>query len=146
MKILTEYPERFSGVDALYVGPDYRQVQLERTRQHKTGLLVKFKGISDRDAAEELRNQFVYVHIDDAIPLEEGEVYLYQIEGMEVVTEEGETLGRVTDYIETGANDVYVITTPEGKEILLPAIPQVIVGLDTENKVMTVHLLEGLID
>jgi 16S rRNA processing protein RimM len=146
MKVLTEYPERLSGVDALYVGPDYRPLHLERTRQHQTGLLVKFKGISDRNAAEEMRNQFVYVHIDDAIPLEEGEVYLYQIEGMQVVTDEGETLGRVTDYIETGANDVYIVTTPEGDEILLPAIPQVVVGLDVENKVMTVHLLEGLID
>jgi 16S rRNA processing protein RimM len=146
MKILTEYPERLSGVDAVYVGPDYRLLHLERIRQHQTGLLVKFRGIADRNAAEELRSQFVYVHIDDAIPLEEGEVYLYQIEGMQVVTDGGEALGRLTDYIETGANDVYVVTTPEGDEVLLPAIPQVIVGLDVENKVMTVHLLEGLID
>lgn len=146
MKVLTEYPERLSGVDTLYVGPDYRPMRLERARQHKTGLLVKFAEIPDRNAADELRGQFAYVHIDDAIPLEEGEVYLYQLEGMQVVTEDGEALGRITDYIETGANDVYVVTTPEGGEVLLPAIPQVILGMDIERKVMTVHLLEGLID
>ena len=108
-------------------------------------MLLLFESITDRDQAEELRGQTVYVHIDDAVPLEEGEFYLYQLEGIRVVTDEGVELGELTDYIETGANDVYIITTPDGDEVLIPAIPDVIQEIDLEEHTMTVKLLEGLI-
>jgi 16S rRNA processing protein RimM len=94
--------------------------------------------------AEGLREQFVHVHVDDAVPLEDGEYYLFQIEGIQVVTEDGESLGHLSGLLETGANDVYVITTPEGDEILLPVIPDVIKKVDVPGGVMIVHLLEGL--
>lgn len=145
MKALTDYPERLTGVETLYLGPDYEPFVVERLRTHKLGLLVKFEEIADREEAEALREQFVHVHISDAVPLEEGEYYLYELEGMQVVSEDGEVLGKLTDYIQTGANDVYIITTPEEKEILLPAIPDVILDVDVKEKKMTVRLLEGLI-
>lgn len=145
MKIMTDYPERLVDIETLYIGPDYEPYIIERVRSHKIGLLVKFKEINDRDEAEVLRDQFVNVHISNAIPLEEGEYYLYELEGMRVVTDEGEELGTLTDYIETGANDVYIVSTPEGGEILLPAIPDVIKDVDRDGKIMTVTLLEGLV-
>ena len=128
----------------LYVGPQYQPYTITRMRRHHTGMIIQFAEMTDRDQADLLRNQMVYIAIKDAIPLEDGEYYLYQIEGIQVVSDEGETLGRVTGLIETGANDVYVITTPAGKELLLPAIPDVIKNVDVTAGVMTVHLLEGL--
>lgn len=145
MKIMTDYPERLTDIETLYIGPDVEPYIIERVRSHKIGLLIKFKEINSRDEAEALRDQFVYVHISNAIPLEEGEYYLYELEGIRVVTDEGEELGTLTDYIETGANDVYIVSKPEGGEILLPAIPDVIKDVNLEEKVMTVKLLEGLV-
>ena len=145
MKAVTAYPERLSEIETLYVGEDFTPYRVKRARQHRAGMLLLFESITDRDQAEELRGQTVYVHIDDAVPLEEGEFYLYQLEGIRVVTDEGVELGELTDYIETGANDVYIITTPDGDEVLIPAIPDVIQEIDLEEHTMTVKLLEGLI-
>ncbi len=145
MKIMTAYPERLAQLKKLYVGPDHKPYAVKRMRRHMDGVIIHLEGISDRNEAETLRGLFVYVHIDDAVPLEEGEYYLFQIEGMRVVTDTGQELGHLTDVIETGANDVYVVTTPDNQEILLPAIPQVILQVDTTAGAMTVHLLEGLI-
>jgi 16S rRNA processing protein RimM len=145
MKSLTAYPERLGDLERLYVGIDHTPYHVKRIRPHQAGMLILFQGISDRNQAEELRGETVYVHLDDAIPLEDGEYYLYQIEGIRVVTDEGQELGHLTDYIETGANDVYIITTPEGDEVLIPAIPDVIKAVDLDAHVMTIKLLDGLI-
>ena len=146
MKIITAYPERLLQFETLYVGPEYRPYTLRRMRRHSDGMIVRLEGISDRNTAETLRGMFVHISIDDAIPLEEGEYYLFQIEGIRVIVEDTEQeLGRLTGVIETGANDVYVVTTPDDREILIPAIPEVIRQVDTITGVMTVHLLEGLV-
>lgn len=145
MKLMTEYPGRLAPGRVLYVGPGHTPYTIRRIRNHQSGVLLQFEDIKDRNAAEELRGAYVHVSMEDAIPLEDGEYYLYQIEGIRVVTDAGDELGRLTGYIETGANDVYIITTPEEGEILLPAIPEVILKVDLEAKVMTVHLLEGLV-
>ena len=65
---------------------------------------------------------------------------------MTVVTDLGETLGTLVDVLQTGANDVYVVKTPQKKEILLPAIRDCILNVDVEEKKMLVHVLEGLLD
>ena len=145
MKSLTAYPERLGDIEQLYVGADHVPYRVKRIRPHQSGMLILFQGIADRNQAEELRGEMVYIHLDDAIPLEDGEYYLYQIEGIRVVTDEGQELGHLTDYIETGANDVYIITTSEGGEVLIPAIPDVIQAVDLDAHVMTVRLLDGLI-
>lgn len=144
MVLMTAHPEHLLTLKKLYVGSEHKPHKVARMRRHHDGMIIHFAEFADRDQAEALRNEMVYISIKDAVPLEDGETYLYQIEKMRVVSDEGEELGRVTGLIETGANDVYVITTPEGKELLLPAIPDVIKKIDVENGVMTVHLLEGL--
>lgn len=145
MKIITAYPERLPQIETLYLGAEYHPYSIKRMRRHMDGMIIQLEGVSDRNKAETLRGMFVHIHIDDAVPLEKGEYYLFQIEGMRVVADTGQELGRLTDLIETGANDVYVVTTPDDREILLPAIPEVIERVDTIAGVMTVHLLEGLI-
>lgn len=145
MKVITDYPERLPEIDTLYVGPTFEPYQVKGVRFHAGGTLMLFEGVEDRNAAEVLRGLMVYVHIDDAVPLEEGEYYLFQIVGAQVVTEDGQVLGTLTDCLETGANDVYVITSPDDKEILIPVIPEVIKHVDVEKKVLTINLLDGLL-
>lgn len=145
MKSLTAYPERLGSIETLYVGEGHTPYRVKRIRPHQSGMLIQFQGISDRNQAEDLRGEMVYIHLDDAIPLEDGEYYLFQIEGIRVITDDGQELGHLTDYIETGANDVYIITTPEGGEVLIPAIPDVIRQVDLDAHVMMVKLLDGLI-
>jgi len=145
MKVLTAYPERLLSIPKLYLGDEYRPYRVGRMRRHAEGMLIFFDGVKDRDAAEALRGLMVHIHIDDAVPLEDGEYYLFQIEGIRVVTEDGTELGRLTDLLETGANDVYVVTAADGREVLLPVIPDVIRNVDVDAQVMTVRLIEGLL-
>jgi 16S rRNA processing protein RimM len=146
MRALTDYPRRLSAQARLYLGSHHQPFAVRRVRQRSEEMLiVQFEGVDDRNAAESLREEMVYVHIDDAVPLEEGEYYLYQIEGIRVVTSDGEELGQVTDVIETGANDVYVVTTPGGTEHLIPAIEDVIQTVDIAGGLMVVKLLDGLL-
>ena len=149
VEILTDYPERIGQHDYLYLAhpetPDsVERYELESVRPHKGILLVKLEGCDDRDTAEELRGMLVEVPLEDAVPLEEGEYYHFQLEGVDVETETGEWLGRVGEVLRGGAHDVYLVRGPRG-EILLPAVEDVILELDLEERKMTVHLLPGLL-
>jgi 16S rRNA processing protein RimM len=150
VEILTDYPERVVQRDYLYLAhpqspDDVERYPLEAVRPHKGILLIKLGRIDDRDAAEELRGMLVQVPLAEAVPLEEDEYYHFQLIGTDVETETGEWLGRVADVLETGAHDVYVVRGPRG-EILLPAVEDVILELDIEEKKMTVHLLPGMLE
>ena len=92
-----------------------------------------------------LRNAFLEIDRENAIPLEEGTYYIADLIGMEVYSDDGNKLGIVEDIYNTGANDIYVVKNDLGKQILLPGIKEVIkeVNLDTEK--ITVHLIPGLI-
>ena len=150
VEILTDYPERLAQRDDVYLAhpkapDDVERYPLESTRPHKGVLLVKLAGCDDRDAAEELRGMLVQIPLEEAVPLEEGEYYHFQLTGIDVETETGEWLGRVADVIATGAHDVYVVHGPRG-EILLPAIEDVILELDMQTRKMVVHLLPGMLE
>jgi 16S rRNA processing protein RimM len=107
--------------------------------------LIHIRGVDDRDAAEKFREQYLMVSLADAVPLEEDEVYLFQVLGLEVRTQEGETLGKVTDIIETGANDVYVVQGGAYGEVLIPAISGVIIDISPESGLMLVNPPPGLL-
>jgi 16S rRNA processing protein RimM len=85
----------------------------------------------------------VQIPLDRAVPLENGEYYLYQVIGLGVETDKGEALGRVIDVIETGANDVFVVQGASG-ELLIPAIGDVVQHLDLEARRLVVRLIPGL--
>ncbi len=82
---------------------------------------------------------------EDAIPLEEGEYYLFQLLGLDVYTDEGQYLGKLKDVIETGANNVFVVKGEGQKDILLPDTKEVVTDIDFDNGRLTVHLLPGLL-
>jgi 16S rRNA processing protein RimM len=141
----TDVPERFSWLETVYLGEtDPEPVSVESVRFHQNFALLKLAGIDDRDAADELRGEWLQVPLDAAIPLEEGEYFLYQLIGLTVVTDEGETLGELAELLETGANLVFIVRGDKG-DILLPDTKEVIQDIDFENGRMTVHLLPGLV-
>ncbi len=92
-----------------------------------------------------LRNQYVYVRADQLDSLAEDEYYHHQILGLQVFSDSGEPLGVVTTILETGSNDVLVVQSPTGKEILLPVIDEVILRIDLAGGTIRVHLLPGLL-
>jgi 16S rRNA processing protein RimM len=102
------------------------------------------EGVDDRDAAERLTGAFIKIPPEEALPLEENEYYLRDLIGLAVKTDGGEELGRLTDVISTGANDVYAVDKPGQKQLLIPAIKECIVAVDISGGSMTVHLLDGL--
>ncbi len=141
----TDLPERFTWLETVYVGErDPQPVAVEGVRFHGDVILLKLAGYDGRNAADALRGQWLQVPESEALPLADGEYYLYQLEGLAVFTDEGDHLGELTQVIETGANHVFVVRD-HAKEILLPDTDEVILEIDFENGRMTVHLIPGLI-
>jgi len=145
VEILTEDPDRFERLETVYLGPRFVAYRLERARLHQSTVLLKLAGCDDRNAAEALREQLVQVAIEDALPLQEDECWLYQILGLEVWTAGGEQLGAVQEVLETGANDVYIVRDRYGREVLIPALKSVVLEIDLDAGRMLVQLPEGLI-
>jgi len=144
VQIETDDPARFLDLKRVFVGEARRPYEVEAARLFKNQALLTLRGVADRDAAEALRGEYVYVHRENALPLADGEYYYHQIQGLRVVTEEGRVLGEVVEVLATGANDVYVVQGDSG-EALIPAIRDVVLRIDLSAGLMTVRLLEGLI-
>lgn len=125
------------------------ELEINGVKYFKQFAILKFKDINDINEAEKYKGMDLYVLREDAIPLDEGEYYVSDLIGMTVSDENEKELGILSDVIQTGANDVYVVKGNlefGGREIMIPAIKQCILSVDTENKMMKVHLLEGLLD
>lgn len=143
---MTDRPERFGWLEAIYVGErNPRRVGVVSARQHGDFVLLKLDGYPTRTEAELLRNELLQVPEDEAIPLEEGEYFLHQLLGLEVVTESGRSLGRLTSVLETGANNVFVIEGAPG-ELLIPDIPDVVREVDVAGGRIVIRPLPGLLD
>jgi len=124
---------------------EQRVFQLQKVRYHRNLVMLLLEGITDMEAAASLKGSTIVISRENALPLGDGEYYVPDLIGLEVISDKGEVLGVLTDVLATGANDVYVIKTPIGKEILIPAIEKCILNVDLKNGIMTVHLLEGLL-
>lgn len=109
-------------------------------------VLLHLSGIESPEEARNYRQMPLLIERADAMPLEEGWYYIPDLIGMSVLEEDGSELGELTDVLETGANDVYEVHTPQGQEILIPAIDDCILNVDVERSEMIVHLLPGLRD
>ena len=145
MDLHTDFPERLRSGRKLLVGDEHKPMTIASTRPHARGMLMKFKGVETPEDVGQFRNQWVYVKATDVPALPEGQIYQYELFGFKVVDENDNPLGELVEIIETGANDVYVVKDDSGRELLLPAIPSVILDLDPARRLMRVHLLEGLL-
>ena len=150
VRLLTDYPERIGKMKQVYLGsgPDDDHPQthaVEHMRMNPPYGLLKLKGFEDRDQADLLRGLFVMVDLEHAVPLEEGEFYLYQLIGVTVKQESGEALGQITDVLETGANDVYIVASPKYGEVLIPVTDETIIITDIAAGEVIVRLPDGLL-
>lgn len=108
--------------------------------------IIKFQGYPDRTAAERLRGTYIEIDEADLPPLPEDEFYVDDLVGLEVVTSSGESIGRLTEVLGTGANDVYVVARPGQKDALIPAIGDVVLSVDLQAKRMVIEVIPGLLD
>ena len=118
----------------------------ESVRYFKQFVIIKFKGYDNINDVMTFVKKDLLIDREDAVELEEGEYFICDLVGNTVVSDTGERFGVLEDVITSAANNVYIVRRDDGKELLIPVIPDCIVGHDTENKVTTVHLLEGLLD
>ncbi len=147
VKPFTDDIRRFDELKKVYVEKNSNQTEyeIEEVKYHKDMVLIKLKGIDKVEQAEELRNAYLTVSRDSVEELEEGRYYIVDLLGLEIYTDEQVLLGTLEDIFNTGSNDIYVVKDKQGKQILLPAIQDVIKQIDIENKKIIVHLLPGLI-
>lgn len=146
----TDFPEvRFkAGSRLLMVPPDQGEpvpVVVQGAREQKNLYIVKLKGFDNINDVEKFKGWDLKVGDEDRVPLAEGEYYVRDIVGCSVVTDEGESLGIITDVLSPGANDVWVVKRPRGKELLLPVIDEVVLEVDVQAKQVKVHVMEGLL-
>ncbi len=147
VKPFTDDIRRFDELKTVYVEKNSKQTEyeIEEVKYHKDMVLIKFKGIDKVEQAEMFRNSYLTISRDSVEKLEEGRYYIVDLLGLEVYTDEQVLLGTLEDIFNTGSNDIYVVKDKQGKQILLPAIQDVIKQIDIENKKIIVHILPGLI-
>ena len=147
VKPFTDDIKRFDSLKKVYIenNSNKKEYEIEEVKYHKNMVLIKFEGIENIEQAERLRNSYLTISRDSAEELEEGRYYVVDLLGLEVYTDEQILLGTLEDIFNTGSNDIYVVKNEEGKQILLPAIQDVIKKIDIENKKVIVHLLPGLV-
>ena len=142
----TDDISRFDKLKKVYVKTkkESKLYQIEGVRYHKNMVLLKLQGIDNPEQAELLKNSFLEIDREDAVPLKEGTYFIADLIGLEVYTDEGKLLGKVDDIYNTGANDIYVVKDQLGKTILLPGIKDVIKQVILDEKII-VHLIPGLL-
>ena len=143
----TDDINRFDNLKKVYVKTrkEDKLYKVEGVRYHKNMVLLKLEGIENPEQAELLKNAYLEIDREDAIPLEEGQYFIVDLIGLDVYTDEGNLLGKVDDIYNTGANDIYVVKDELGKQVLLPGIKDVIKQVDHDNEKIIVHLIPGLI-
>ncbi|HXF61302.1 MAG TPA: ribosome maturation factor RimM [Caldilineaceae bacterium] len=148
VELHTDFPERFAPGSTLWLGTELEQVEVATSRPHQGQVLVRFEQVTNRSEAEALRGEWLFIHESEAETLEEGTYFVHDIIGASVQTVEGRPLGVVREVLFTGANEVYVIESLDQppRELLLPAIADVIQQVDLEANLITVALLPGLLD
>lgn len=144
-EVLTDFPERFHGLKSVHVGRAKQPFAVESTRPQRNQVLMKLAGVDSVKEAEALRGELVFVSTANAVPLAEGQFYWHQIIGLEVWTADGQQLGRIVEIVRTGSNDVYVVRSKH-RELLIPAIDEVVKQVDVAHGRMVVELIPGLVD
>lgn len=149
----TDDPERLAALDRVFVGADAerareRTVEALRFQPTKRGVvaLVRFSGIDDRDQAEFLRGQSVFAAEADLPALEEDDVFLHDLLGLDVVTDDGTEVGTVGDVMTGGAQNLLVVRRPGQPDVLVPDVDEIVTTIDLDAERITIRPPEGLLD
>lgn len=141
IEVWLDTPEDLKHYRRIFI--DGQERKLLSVRQQNRFVIVKLHQIDDINAAQPLKGKTVYIAREDA-PLPPGGYFLQDLLDAKVVLEDGSPVGVLTEILERPANNVYVVTAPDGKEILIPVVPAFIIRADAENGIVTVRLLEGM--
>jgi len=142
---LSSVASRFQTGSRLFVGDrEHQPLTVRAARPHQRRMLVAFEGIADRTTAEKMRGQYLFAPSDSAPPLPEGEYWTHQLLGCDVETATGRHLGRLSEVIHTRANDVWVASEKD-RQVLIPALRDVVVSVDVEGQRIVVREVPGLI-
>jgi 16S rRNA processing protein RimM len=144
----TDDPQRFKKLKnvILDTGREQREMEIAGVKFFKNMVILKFKGLDTMNDVEALRQAKLFVTRENAVELGADEYFIADLIGLRATSDEGEELGTITDVLQTGANDVYVIGSEGAADLLVPAIKDCIKNVDLEQGVMTIHLLPGLKD
>ena len=144
----TDDPRRFKKLKTciLDAGREKLELEVESCKFFKQFVILKFKGIDNINDIERYKQCGLFVTREHAVRLKRGEYFIADMIGSKVVDEEEKEFGILKEVLRTGANDVYVVETVDGKEVLLPAIKQCILDIDIEEHIIKVHIMEGLLD
>jgi 16S rRNA processing protein RimM len=146
--LLTDFPKRFDGLEkviGVLASGERRELKIENFWFQKDRVVLKFNGIDSIESGEALRGAEVCIDEADAVDLEEGEYFDWELEGCKVETVDGETLGAVREVMRTGGTDVLIIDG-SGKELMVPFAETICFEVDIEKKVIRVDPPEGLLD
>lgn len=143
----TDDPARFKKLKNVFLdtGKEYLELEIEQVKFFKQFVILKFKGYDSINDVERYKQKSLMVDREHAVKLKKNEYFIADLIGLSVYTEDDRPLGTLTDVLQTGANDVYVVEMEEQKEVLIPAIRECILEVDMETRRMKVHLLEGLL-
>lgn len=143
----TDNITRFEKLESIYIEfkGALETFDIEEVKYSKNLVLLKLKGINDINTAETYKNCYIKIDRKNAVKLPKDSYFIVDLIGISVYTDKNIELGNIVDIYSTGANDIYVVKNELGKQVLLPAIGDVIKNVDIENKKMIVHLIEGLV-
>ena len=142
----TDDIKRFNKLKTIYIkfNDNLKEEEIQNVKYQKNLVLLKLKNYDDINEVEKFKNSYVYIDRKDAVELPEDTYFITDLLKLEVYTEDNCYLGKLIDIFSTKSNDVYVVKKDNGKEILLPAVGEVIKSIDMENRKMLVNLVEGL--
>ncbi|WP_339174368.1 ribosome maturation factor RimM [Anoxybacillus sp. FSL W8-1294] len=141
--------ERYKIGNVLYIFMENKppvEVKVASHRVHKSFDLLTFEGYDNINLVEPFKGAMIKIPETQLQPLNEGEYYFHEIIGCTVVTEDGEPIGEIKEILTPGANDVWVVKRKKGGDVLIPYIDDVVKQVDIENKTITIHVMEGLLD
>ncbi len=148
----TDDPERLLRLKSVLIGEDERSVSVfdilsagTQTSKHGVTIILRVSGVSDQDQANKMRGKRIFVPQKDLPPLEPDEYYLSDLIGLEAISEDGARLGRVKDVLELPAQNVIVLDMEDGREVMVPAIPEFLTEIDFDNSVVSIAVIEGLL-
>ena len=149
----TDDPTRFKKLKQVILdtGREQKDLEIEGVKFFKQFVILKFKGIDNINDIEKYKGKSLYVTREHAVKLKKDEYFIADLIGLRAIDEEGEAFGTISDVIQTGANDVYVVTTKQGEEVMIPAIKDCILEVSVEEQdgqagYVRIHLLPGLLD
>ncbi len=147
MQYYCDSPDELEEFNVLYMGKEKTEVELEKSRYLKSDVaVIKIKGIDTPEAAQKLIGKMLYIDRDD-VELPEDVWFIQDIIGLEVIdADDGTVYGKVDEIYQNGSADVYSVKTPDGKNLMFPAIPEVLIDTDIDEGKITIRPLEGLFD